>query len=117
MLSASCACADDWANSVHATVAGMYMLLFLNKSADDYAHGSVDYCTDEDGVDCDVSFDDWKHGRATCLSNGTVYQGECRVCIIGEGTKLWEGGDWSEAGSKTVSFFGAQVSREIREIR
>ena len=104
----------DLGNSCYSTVAiAMYILLFLQAIADEHANGDVDTCSEVDGVSCKSSRQAWSDGTASCTKDGAPYTGECRVCIEGESTRLWDGdtGTWRDGDmGGRVNFFGGSVS-------
>ena len=86
----------DWANSVYSSVCiSLVILLFLTTMAQRQAQTEIASCP----ATCSV--------EGGCVTdNGSPAPSGCQACVVGIGTRLWDGAQLTEMPVSTVDFFG-----------
>ena len=97
----------DWADQAFVSlVVAMFGPLFVNLMATEHAFAGAVTPSCNASVTCVTDRSSFLSGTGSCTYDGALLLSECRVCVQGEGTMMWNGTGFVPPPEATVWFFG-----------
>ena len=97
----------DWADQAFVSVVvTLFGPLFVNLLATEHAFAGKVTPSCNASVTCVTDRSSFLSGTGSCTHDGALLLSECRVCVQGEGTMMWNGTGFVPPPEATVWFFG-----------
>ena len=97
----------DWADQAFVSVViSLFGPLFVNLMATEHAFAGAVTPSCNASVTCVTDRTSFLSGTGSCTYDGALLPSDCRVCVQGEGTMMWNGTSFVPPPKATVWFFG-----------